>query len=63
MSEAKHYIGDSVYADTDGFGILLTTENGHASDPSNSVYLEPAVLTDLFKYAVRLNILLPEDLK
>ena len=39
----KEYLGDSVYADTDGFGIWLTTENGLATDPSNRIYLEPDV--------------------
>ena len=38
----KQYLGDSVYADFDGFGITLTTENGFG--PSNTIYLEPQVL-------------------
>jgi hypothetical protein len=28
MDEQKSYLGDSVYADFDGFAIILTTENG-----------------------------------
>lgn len=39
---SKQYIGDSVYAEIDGFGHLkLTTENGYG--PSNTIVLEPEV--------------------
>jgi len=38
----KQYIGDSVYADFDGYSYILTTENGYG--PTNTIYLEPAVL-------------------
>ena len=42
---SKTYLGDSVYVDSnDGFGIVLTTENGLPTDPSNQIYLEPEVL-------------------
>lgn len=44
----KQYLGDSVYADFDGRGITLTTENGYG--PSNTIYLEPEVLAALNKY-------------
>lgn len=46
----KEYLGDSVYADFDGYGIVLTTENGLPTDPSNTIYLEPAVLDALAQY-------------
>ncbi len=29
----KQYIGDSVYAEFDGYRLTLTTENGYADDP------------------------------
>lgn len=45
----KTYIGDSVYADFDGYGIVLTTENGTGS-PSNTIYFEPDTLSNLFEY-------------
>ena len=61
MSESKFYAGDSVYADTDGFGIILTTENGLPSDPSNSIYLEPSVLISIVKFAFRTNMIVKED--
>lgn len=40
----KVYLGDSVYAVYDGHGIVLTTENGLPTDPSNRIYLEPSVV-------------------
>ncbi len=47
----KQYIGDSVYAEFMGYEIVLTTENGLPSDPSNKIVLEPQVLKALFRYA------------
>lgn len=43
----KVYLGDSVYAEFDGYGIWLTTNNGHPDDPRNKIYLEPVVLNSL----------------
>jgi hypothetical protein len=48
MNEFKLYLGDSVYADFDGYAITLTTENGHG--PSNIIYMEPRVLKALDDY-------------
>lgn len=50
----KEYLGDSVYAQFDGYGITLTTENGIPEDPTNSIYLEPSVLSSLDRYRARL---------
>jgi hypothetical protein len=44
----KIYIGDSVYAEYDGFGIVLTTENGRG--PSNTIYMEPEVVRALVDF-------------
>lgn len=41
----KVYLGDSVYAAFDGFGIVLTTENGYGA--SNTIVLEPEVYAAL----------------
>lgn len=49
----KTYLGDSVYADTDGFHIILTTENGFG--PSNTIYLEKGVYNRLLNYAANLD--------
>lgn len=43
----KIYIGDSVYLQYDGYGLILTTENGLPTDPSNEIYIEPAVFKNL----------------
>ncbi len=43
----KIYLGDSVYAEFDGFGIVLTTENGYHNDPRNRIVLEPEVYNAL----------------
>lgn len=51
MSEMKRCIGDSVYADFDGYAIVLTTENGYPDDPRNKIVLEPEVLDALNQFA------------
>ena len=45
----KTYLGDGVYAEFDGFGIVLTTENG-SPIPTNTIYLEPSVLQALYSF-------------
>lgn len=52
MNGTKDYLGDSVYAEFDGYGIVLTTENGEG--PSNRIVLEPQVLESLNRYVERL---------
>ncbi len=52
MSSLKEYLGDSVYAEWDGLGVVLTTENGYG--PSNRIVLEAEVLNALDKYLARL---------
>ena len=46
--QKKVYLGDSVYAQFDGFGIVLTTENGLG--PSNTIVLEPEVIVNFLDY-------------
>lgn len=48
----KDYLGDSVYAQFDGFNVVLTTENGTL--PSNTIVMEPAVIGALIRYIERL---------
>lgn len=50
----KMYLGDSVYADFDGFAVILTTENGMATSPINKIVLEPQVLESLNLYYKRM---------
>jgi hypothetical protein len=58
MINNKVYLGDSVYADFDGYQIVLTTDNG--GGPSNMIYIEPGVFYNLKKYAQKMWIK-PED--
>ena len=44
----KKYLGDGVYVAHDGYGIILTSENGVTV--LNTIYLEPEVLSALFRY-------------
>ena len=44
----KKYLGDGVYAQTDGYHIILTTENGISI--SNTIYLDENVTSELLKY-------------
>jgi DNA-directed RNA polymerase subunit RPC12/RpoP len=49
----KSYLGDSVYAEIDEYGVLkLTTEDGLSV--SNSIYLEPEVYEQLIGYVDRI---------
>lgn len=48
MSQHKSYLGDGVYADFDGWAIVLTTENGVAT--TNTIVLEPEIWTMLKQY-------------
>lgn len=48
----KVYLGDSVYAEHDGYHVVLTTENGLPNDPSNRIALEPLVITALNNFVL-----------
>jgi hypothetical protein len=48
----KEYLGDGVYAAFDGFGIVLTTENGLSTQ--NVIVLEPEVIAKLEAYIAKL---------
>jgi hypothetical protein len=48
----RTYLGDGVFADFDGYQIVLTAENG--IEVTNRVYLEPAVFAALVQYQATL---------
>lgn len=56
--ETKDYLGDSVYADFDGYCVVLTTENGYG--PSNTIVFEPEVIEAFQRYIKRLEQLCAE---
>jgi hypothetical protein len=43
------YLGDGVYAEFDGWGLILTTRDG-AVNPTNAIYCEPQVYRRLVAY-------------
>jgi hypothetical protein len=45
---AKVYLGDGVYVDSDGYSLVLTTEDGYSE--TSRIVLEPAVYTALTRY-------------
>ena len=51
----KQYLGDSVYADFADGSIVLTTENGLPSDPSNTIIINDEVWIHLVQYVVQLD--------
>jgi hypothetical protein len=52
MNETKEYLGDGVYAEFDGYQVVLTTENGVTV--TSTIYLEPLVIIAFTKYLERL---------
>lgn len=44
----KTYLGDGVYADFDGFHVVLTVDNG--VETTNTVYLEDTVINGLLRF-------------
>ena len=49
----KTYLGDSVYADFNGFHVVLTVENGYG--PTETIALEDEVLFALDEYRKQLS--------
>ena len=51
----KAYLGDSVYVEVNEHNqLVLTTENGLSTDPSNEIFLEPEVYHALVNYVEQL---------
>lgn len=46
----KKYLGDAVYANYDGYHVVLTTEDGSESKPTNTIFLDPRVVVALRDY-------------
>lgn len=50
----KVYLGDSVYLETNKFGLTLTTDNGKG--PSNTIHLDIPVLNELIMFSIKKGI-------
>lgn len=44
----KTYLGDAVYVEDDGYGLILTTEDGYSV--TNRIYIEPSVYESLERF-------------
>ncbi len=51
-TEIKDYLGDSVYAEFDGYHIVLTTNNGYGA--SNTIALDLSVYEALIQFKKRI---------
>lgn len=61
MKPKKEYVGDGVYAQLSEHGMLrVTTEDG-GTTPTNEIYLEPQVWSELVAYRNRAMIALKEE--
>ena len=49
----KTFVGDSVYAEWDGYELILTTDNGYPDDPRNRIVLDPQVWSALVQWLDR----------
>ena len=58
--EMKRYLGDSVYAEFDGYAIVLTTDNGEGA--SNTIVLEPNTYESLARYVEQIDETLKADI-
>ena len=47
-AKARRYLGDGVYAASDGYAVWLTAENGLAA--TDAIYLEPNVIANLARF-------------
>jgi len=47
----KEYLGDGVYADYDGYALVLTTENG--IEQTNRIVMEPDIFEALCRWVKR----------
>lgn len=51
MTKERDYVGDGVYVEFDGLGLVLTTENG--IEVTNRIVLEPEVFGALLRFVAR----------
>lgn len=52
--KTKTYLGDSVYCEFDGYGYVLTTENG--IEASNTIHIDDEVLESFMMFVQRIEM-------
>ena len=55
----KEYLGDGVYIEFDGYGFVITTEDGYST--TNRIVLEPYVYEQMLEYVNKLKSTLSEE--
>lgn len=56
-NQRKDYLGDSVYVEWLGYAVVLTTQNGLPTDPSNTIELDGYGLEALERFVKRMKAL------
>ena len=55
----EDYLGDGLYADFDGYQIILAANDKNSGNPTDRIALEPSVLAAFFRYVERIKELRP----
>lgn len=50
----EEHLGDGLYADFDGYQIILAANDKNSGHPTDRVYLEPGVVAAFFRYVERI---------
>lgn len=53
-SQYEDYLGDGLYADYDGWQIVLSANDRNSGHPTARVYLEPLVIVAFLRYIERI---------
>jgi len=57
----KQYVGDGVYVDHDGFGYIVTTEDGYTN--TNRIVFEPEIWDSLVKCIAEIDAILEAEIE
>ena len=54
IGPCEEYLGDGLYADWDGYQIVLAANDRPSMNPTDRVYLEPKVIEALIRYIAKI---------
>ena len=57
----EDYLGDGLYADFDGYQIILAANDRNSGNPTDRVALEPSVIEAFLRYLNRIKSLRGEE--